>query len=344
MMQRIKVGAFGTGFFSTFHYDAWTRLPGVELAGICVKGNRARAEDFASRYGAAAVFTDPAEMLDRTKPDLVDIITTPESHAGLVEIAAERRIPMICQKPLAPTLDEARRLVETAERAGTLLVAHENWRFKPWNREIARLLGVGSVGTPYNITFRMRPGDGQGPHAYLDRQPYFQQMPRFLVHETGIHTIDVFRFLMGEVDGVFARLRKLNPVIAGEDAGLVTFSFASGAAGLLDGNRLVDFPAENPRMTMGMLLLEGSEGSIRLDGQGRIFLRKPGEAETEHSYRWENRGYGGDSVHALQAHVLEHLRSGAPVENTGRDYLRNLVVEDAVYRSHEEGRWIATTS
>jgi D-apiose dehydrogenase len=223
-------------------------------------------------------------------------------------------------------------------------VAHENWRFKPWNREIARLLGVGSVGTPYNITFRMRPGDGQGPHAYLDRQPYFQQMPRFLVHETGIHTIDVFRFLMGEVDGVFARLRKLNPVIAGEDAGLVTFSFASGAAGLLDGNRLVDFPAENPRMTMGMLLLEGSEGSIRLDGQGRIFLRKPGEAETEHPYRWENRGYGGDSVHALQAHVLEHLRSGAPVENTGRDYLRNLVVEDAVYRSHEEGRWIATTS
>jgi D-apiose dehydrogenase len=124
----------------------------------------------------------------------------------------------------------------------------------------------------------------------------------------------------------------------------VTFSFASGAAGLLDGNRLVDFPAENPRMTMGMLLLEGSEGSIRLDGQGRIFLRKSGEAETEHPYRWENRGYGGDSVHALQAHVLEHLRSGAPVENTGRDYLRNLVVEDAVYRSHEEGRWIATTS
>jgi hypothetical protein len=42
--------------------------------------------------------------------------------------------------------------------------------------------------------------------------------------------------------------------------------------------------------------------------------------------------------------VLEHLRSGAPVENTGRDYLRNLVVEEAVYRSHEEGRWIATAS
>jgi D-apiose dehydrogenase len=344
MMQPIKVAAFGTGFFSTFHYDAWNRLPGVELVGICVRSDKARAEEFAERHGAAGVFTNPEEMLDRTEPDLVDIITTPESHLGLVETAAHRRIPMICQKPLAPTLEEAQRLVETAERSGTLLVAHENWRFKPWNREIARLIDAGAIGTPYNITFRMRPGDGQGPRAYVDRQPYFQQMPRFLIHETGIHVIDVFRFLMGEADGVFARLRKLNPVIAGEDAGLVTFSFSSGAAGLLDGNRLADFPAENPRLTMGTLLVEGSAGMIRLDGHGRILVRKFGGDEAEHPYRWENRGYGGDAVHALQAHVLEHLRNGAPVENTGREYLRNLYVEEAVYRSHEEGRWIAMDS
>jgi D-apiose dehydrogenase len=344
MMQPIRVAAFGTGFFSTFHYDAWNRLPGVELVGICVRSNRTRAEEFAKRHNVAAVFTDPEEMLDRTEPDLVDIITTPESHLGLVGIAAQRRIPMICQKPLAPTLEEAQRLVETAERSEVLLVAHENWRFKPWNREIARLLEAGAIGTPYNISFRMRPGDGQGPHAYLDRQPYFQRMPRFLIHETGIHAIDVFRFLMGEIDGVFARLRKLNPVIAGEDAGLVTFSFSSGAAGLLDGNRLADFPAENPRLTMGTLLVEGSDGAIRLDGQGRIHLRKFGQDESEHHYRWDNRGYGGDAVHALQAHVLEHLRCGAPVENTGRDYLRNLHVEEAVYCSQEEGRWIATVS
>lgn len=344
-MQPIRVAAFGTGFFSTFHYDAWTRLPGVELVGICVRADRARAEEFAGRYGAAAVFTDPEEMLDGTAPDLVDIITTPESHARLVALAAGRGIPMICQKPLAPTLAEAERLVETAEAAGTLLVAHENWRFKPWNREIGRLIAAGAVGTPYNVTFRMRPGDGQGPRAYLDRQPYFQQMPRFLIHETGIHTIDVFRFLMGEVDGVFARLRRLNPAIAGEDTGLVAFSFASGAAGLLDGNRLADFPAETTRLTMGTLLVEGSDGTIRLDGAGRIFRRAFGSREeTEHRYDWENRGYGGDAVHALQAHVLRHLREGTPLENTGRDYLRNLHVEEAVYRSDAEGRWVALPS
>jgi predicted dehydrogenase len=283
-------------------------------------------------------------MLDETKPDLVDIITTPERHAELVRLAAARRIPMICQKPLAPSLDDARAMVEAARWADTLLVAHENWRFRPWNREVARLIRGGAIGEPYNATFRMRPGDGQGPSAYLDRQPYFQKMPRFLIHETGIHMIDVFRFLMGEIVGVSARLRKLNPVIAGEDAGLVIFDFANGAAGLLDGNRLADFEAANTRLTMGEMLIEGSDGSIRLDGEARLWLRRRGQAQAEHAYDWNRRGYAGDSVHALQAHVVAHLREGTPLENTGAEYLRAVEVEAAIYRAHDEGRHITLQS
>lgn len=336
----MRVAAFGTGFFSTYHYESWARIPGVELVGICVRANRARAEDFAARYGSARVFTDPAAMLDETRPDLVDVITTPESHAELVALAASRGLPVICQKPLAPSPDDARAMVATAEKAGVLLVAHENWRFRPWNRALKGLLAAGAVGEPLNVTFRMRPGDGQGPRAYLDRQPYFQQMPRFLIHETGIHTIDVFRYLFGEITGVFARLRKLNPVIAGEDAGLVTFAFRSGADGLLDGNRLLDFPAESPRLTMGEMWIEGSDGSLRVDGAGRIWRRPRGGTEAEHVYAWEARGYAGDSVHALQSHVVAHLREGTPVENTGAEYLRAVAVEEAVYRSHAERRWI----
>jgi predicted dehydrogenase len=336
----MRVAAFGTGFFSTYHYDSWSRIPGVELVGICVHSNRARGEEFAARYGAKAVYTDPARMLDETKPDLVDIITTPESHAELVGLAAARRIPMICQKPLAPSLADAEAMVEAARATDTLLVAHENWRFRPWNREVGRLIRDGAIGQPYNATFRMRPGDGQGPSAYLDRQPYFQKMPRFLIHETGIHMIDVFRFLMGEIVGVSARLRKLNPVIAGEDSGLVIFDFEGGAAGLLDGNRLADFEADNTRLTMGEMLIEGAEGSIRLDGEARLWLRRRGQPAREHAYDWNRRGYAGDSVHALQAHVVAHLREGTPVENTGADYLQAVRVEEAVYRSHAEGRHV----
>lgn len=335
----IKVATIGTGYFSRYHYDAWSRIGGVSLVAACTRSNQTKLREIAQQYRVPRTYVDAAQMLDEVRPDLVDIITTPESHLQFATLAAERRIPAICQKPLAPTLEEAVRMADAAERTGTLLVAHENWRFKPWFREVRRMIDAGRIGPVHSISFRMRPGDGQGPDAYLARQPYFQKMPRFLIHETGIHMVDVFRFLAGEVTGVFARLRRLNTHIAGEDAGYVVFDFAS-AAGLLDGNRLADFPARDPRLTMGALLVEGPLGTIRLDGDGGLWIKPHGGAETAHPYRWEDRGYSGDCVHALQAHVVAHLVHGSPIENTAREYLRNVEIEDAIYRSNDEGRWI----
>ena len=218
-------------------------------------------------------------------------------------------------------------------------MVHENFRFMPWYREARRFLDEVAPGQVTHIAFRLRPGDGQGPRAHLDPQPYFQAMPRFLVHETAIHLIDVFRYLGGEVAGVFAHLRRLNPAIRGEDAGYVVFDFASGAAGLFDGNRLTGFAAANPRLTMGEMLLEGAGATLRLDGFGRLWLKPHKGAEREHAYDWQNRGYGGDSVCALQRHVIAHLRDGAPLENSGAAYLRNLEVEEAIYRSAGSGHW-----
>lgn len=335
----IRVAAIGTGYFSQYHYDAWSRIPGVALEAACTRSNEARLAEFAQRYGVRRTYVDARRMLDEVRPDLVDIITTPETHLELVELAAERGIPAVCQKPLAPTLADARRMVEIAERAGTLLVVHENWRFKPWFREIRRLIDAGRIGPVHSIAFRLRPGDGQGPQAYLARQPYFQTMKRFLVHETAIHLVDVFRYLAGEMTGVFARLRRLNPRIAGEDAGVIVFDFAS-AAGVFDGNRHADFPARNPRLTMGAMWVEGPQGTLRLDGDGGLWLKPHGGDEAPHAYRWEDRGYSGDCVHALQTHVVDHLRRGAPVENLARDYLRNVEIEEAIYRSSDEGRWV----
>jgi len=192
------------------------------------------------------------------------------------------------------------------------------------------------------VTFRLRPGDGQGPRAYLDRQPYFQQMERFLVHETAIHQIDVFRYLLGEVTGVTAELAKLNPVIAGEDAGLILFRFENGARGVFDGNRLSDHPAENRRLTMGEMFIEGSKGVIRLNGDGGLFHRKHGEnGEQAIDYAWDNRGFGGDCVYRLQEHVVRHLLHGDAVMNSACDYLANLRIEEAVYRSSSRGERIA---
>lgn len=336
----LAVAIAGCGYFSRFHQDAWSRMEGVRVVGVADRDPDKRAAA-AALFPQARAFDDAEAMLDETKPDLIDIVTPPQTHLDLVRAAASRGVAMICQKPLAPTLPEAQELVATAEKAGALLAVHENFRFMPWFTETARLMADGAVGTPLNISFRLRPGDGQGPDAYLARQPYFQSMPRFLIHETAIHLIDVFRYLMGEITGVFARLRRINPVIAGEDAAYVIFDFAGGAAGLFDGNRHVDHPARDTRMTNGVLLVEGAEGVIRLDGFGKLFVRPRGGEEREHDYPWEDRGYGGDCVYRQSRHIVDHLLTGTPLANSGRDYLRNLDIEEAVYRSAAEGRFIA---
>jgi hypothetical protein len=145
---------------------------------------------------------------------------------------------------------------------------------------------------------------------------------------------------MGEITGVFARLKRRNPVIAGEDAGIVVFDFASSATGLFDGDRAIDHPARDTRMTNGVMVLEGDAGVIRLDGHGRLFTRRRGGEETEHTYAWEDRGYGGDCVYRQTRHIVDHLVSGGPLANDGRSYLRNVAIEEAIYRSNHEARFV----
>jgi predicted dehydrogenase len=336
----LKVVTIGAGYFSAFHHDAWQRLAEVELAAVCDL-DPVKAAAFAERFGVPRHYADVATMLEVEQPDLVDIATPPATHLALIRETMARRLPTICQKAFCRSLAEARKAAALAEAAGTLLVVHENFRFEPWHRELKRQLDAGRIGDVYQIAFRLRPGDGQGPRAYLDRQPYFQTMERFLVHETAIHFIDVFRYLMGEPEAVMARLVRLNPAIQGEDSGIILFEFEAGRRALFDGNRLVDHPADNRRLTMGELLAEGSAGVIRLDGYGRLFHRATGSnEETAIAYDWEDRGFAGDSVLAFQRHVVEHLLDGTPIVNTALEYLKNLEIEEAVYQASAEARLV----
>ncbi len=332
-MSDLRVLGVGAGYFSQFQYLGWRNIADVECVGI-VNRDADKARALADRYGIHDVYTDLPAALDATRPDLVDVITPPETHRAFVAQCVERRIPAICQKPFGRDYADAVAITEHAERAGVPLVIHENFRWEPWYREARRLIDAGTLGALHGVAFRLRPGDGQGPRAYLDRQPYFQQMPLFLVKETAIHWIDTFRFLMGEVTAVYARLRRINPVIAGEDAGYIVFEFAGGATGLFDGNRLNDHVAQNPRRTMGEAWLEGERGVLRLDGDARLWWKPHHGAETQHAYdRGPDDTFGGGACEWLQRHVVAHFRGGTPLENTARDYLANLRVQAAVYRS-----------
>ena len=332
----LRVACLGAGYFSQFHHGSWRRIPEVHLVGACDRDLSA-----AQATGLPA-FDDLATMLEVTRPDLLDIIVPPPGHAAAIRTALAAGVrAMICQKPFCTSLEEAREITAAAEAAGATLVVHENFRFQPWYRAARDILQSGALGGVQQLTFRLRPGDGQGPRAYLDRQPYFQQMPRFLVHETAVHWIDTFRYLLGDPVAVYADLRRLNPAIAGEDAGHIVFDHPGGARALFDGNRHLDHAADNLRRTMGEALFEGTGGTLRLTGDGALHLRRFG-ATAERIVlppdRWE--GFGGDCVHGLQSHVVSGLLRGTPLENLAQDYLTVIAIEEAVYRSAAEGRKI----
>lgn len=343
MSPKLRVVTIGAGYFARFHIEAWQRLADAELCAICDL-DPATLESAKELSPAAQTYTDVRRMLDQIKPDLIDIATPPATHTDLVSLAAEYGINAICQKPLAPTYAEAIQLVEHAEQAGITLAVHENFRFMPWHQEIARLISEDKIGKLHSISMRMRPGDGQGPEAYRARQPYFQKMERFLIHETAIHWVDTYRYLFGEITGVFARLRKLNPVISGEDAGYVIFEFANGTSGLFDGNRLNDHAADNTRLTMGECWVEGEKGVLRLDGYGKLWLKPHNQEEFQYHYEWQNRGFAGDCVYRTQQHFLQHFKNAEPLQNNARDYLRNIEIEEAIYQSADSGRWVSVNT
>jgi D-apiose dehydrogenase len=338
MMAELKGVCVGAGYFSHFQYEAWNRIDQVAITAICNR-DRGRAEAVMGPFGIARHYTDFGQMLEIEKPDFVDIITPPPSHRELTRIAADLGVHVICQKPLAPTYAEAQALVADAARAGIRLMVHENFRFQPWHRQLKRLLTDGAIGQRlFSIRFQTRMGDGWGPDAYLARQPYFREYPRLLVYETGVHFIDTFRYLVGEVSRVAAWLRRLNDVIQGEDCGLLVFEFDNHVVGTWDANRYNEPNYPEPRYTFGECLIEGEGGSLRLYADGRITRQRLGEPETNVDYRHERRGFAGDCCYFTQRHFVDQLLGGGPFETDGRDYLRTLAVQEAVYRAAETGQ------
>lgn len=330
------IAVVGGGFFAQFHYDAWARLD-VDVVGVCDLDKKI-AQQRAEAYPNCVAYDDVGQMLSEQLPDLLDIVTPPITHLEIIKQAIAAGVPVICQKPFCGGIEGGTEAAKLMDASGVPIIVHENFRFQPWYSAVKSQLDNGALGDVYEGTFRLRPGDGQGPEAYLARQPYFQKMPRFLAHETLVHIIDVFRYLFGDVASVYADLRQLNPVIAGEDAGLIILTFENGRRAVIDGNRLVDHAAENRRLVMGDMWIEGSEGVIRLNGDGGLYERPhDSNAEKAIPYDWQNIGFGGDCVYQLNKHVLDCLDAGTIPMNTAPAYLENLCIVEAVYQSNEAG-------
>jgi D-apiose dehydrogenase len=319
----------GCGYFGQIQLEAWRRMSGVEIVAACDPVVE-KAQSTALR-----AYDDVEKMLDSESLDFVDIATRPDTHVALIAAAIRRRLPVICQKPMAPSLEDAAQIVKLAKDSGVRVMIHENWRWQPWYREAKRRIEAGDIGQPTTYYFRHRQRDGLGPNPYPN-QPYFKEMPRLLMYETLVHYIDTARFFFGEIEGVYARTRRQNPVIKAEDGATIVLEHP-GVTGTISGNRYLN--PEKPGPAMGEAFLEGDESWIRIMANGDLSLGG------ELVWQWPaTEGYKGDSVKATQQHFVECLGSGQPFESEVDEYMPTFAAVEAAYRSAESGVRVRTSS
>ncbi len=144
-MAKLRFAILGTGFWSRFQLSGWRELDGVECVAVYNR-TRSKAEALAREFAIPAVYDDAGELMDQEQLDFVDIITDVDTHSRFVHLAAEYDLPVICQKPMAPSFDEAAQMVEITRQAKVPYFIHENWRWQPPIRALKRLMHEEKIG------------------------------------------------------------------------------------------------------------------------------------------------------------------------------------------------------
>jgi predicted dehydrogenase len=331
----LRIALLGCGFASEFHLKSWRMVPGAEVVALC-DPDSAKRERSAREFGVGRTFASVAELIQGIEVDAFDVATPPETHREVAEQLAGAGKPVLCQKPLAMSLEDARAIVDLYARRQARLMVNENWRWRAWFQEIKRQLQGGAVGEPFYARLSIRspaaiPRLGHPEPFLIQRQPRLKGMPRLIILEFLVHHIDTMRFLFGDVDSLYAQVRSPVRTVAGET--VVTLLMNQGPVlGLLDTSwASYGYPATTSADTM---VVEGTGGSLFLDDEGRMTLhgangrieRVP--VDTTDSYL---RMYWG----AIN-HFAECLRAGAPFQTDGPDNLKTLEIAFRAYESVKE--------
>jgi len=227
-MAKLNGALIGCGFFAVNHMHAWADITDVEIVAICDQ-NPQRLKAVGDQFDVARRYDDAEALFADGNFDFVDIATTVPSHLDLVCLAASHKVPTICQKPFATELSTAKTMINAAHAAGVALMVHENFRWQSAIQKAKAVLDSGEIGEPFWGRFTFRSG-----YDVFSGQPYLAEGERFIVEDLGIHTLDIARYMMGEVDTVSARTARINPSIKGEDVATVLLGHSSGHSSIVD--------------------------------------------------------------------------------------------------------------
>jgi myo-inositol 2-dehydrogenase/D-chiro-inositol 1-dehydrogenase len=191
MTDELRVGVLGAGLIAGVHAHAYRDSPGVRVVAVA-DPVVAKARHLAEQYGAVAAAS--LEELLALEVDIVDVCTPPDRHADAVVAALDAGCHVFCEKPLARTLDEARRIVAADDSsAGLLMVGHVS-RYEPDHRAARDLVAAGQVGQVRMLTHTTTSSmPGWSEAAWL-ADPARSGGP---VVDQGVHSFDFARWVIG---------------------------------------------------------------------------------------------------------------------------------------------------
>ncbi len=364
----LRVCVVGCGGVSGSHLAAYQEHPLARLVS-CVDLRPEVAQRAAGRYGAERWETSWEEAVARDDVDVVDVCLPHDLHAPVSIGASRAGKHVFVEKPIANTLDEADAMIAAAREAGVQLMVDQTKRFEPRHQKIKELVEAGVIGRPVlaksaypqDITYsweHMEPGR---------KRTYWKHDG--VIGGIAIHTLDMLRWLLGEVESVSAiagTSRLLGESRRTEDSGIVLLRFKDGAIA----ESTVSYVLRDPRMaaSWGLMPLQlfGEDGSIQMDMEDRIrvFSYKGARPLLERSAEpgvaalvaglpplygtvevqlqppsgagaQPPRGFAG----AIDA-LLRAIAEGRPVPVPGEEGRRSLELVLAAYRSVETGRCV----
>jgi len=330
-MSELRGALIGCGFFAVNQMFGWQDVEGAGIVAICDRDPE-RLKIVGDQFGIERRYSDAARMFADGGFDFVDIATTVQSHRPLVEMAAAYKVPAICQKPFAPTLADAKAMVKACRNAGVPLMVHENFRWQTPIQAVRKALDAGAIGTPFWGRFSFRSG-----FDVFAAQPYLAEGSRFIIEDLGIHTLDIARFVLGDVTSLTARAKRVNPRIKGEDVATMLLDHENGATSIVDvsyASRLSNEPFPET-----LIELDGTKGSIRLSQGYRLEVSGPdGVSVSDASPQllsWASRPWHNiqESVLAIQQHWTDRLVHGGETSTSGADNLKTFALVEAAYES-----------
>ena len=346
----LRVGLIGYGLAgSVFHAPFITSTPGMRLAAVVTSDPERSRKAAREHPGARIVAKSELLWADASSLDLVVVATPNRTHAALAEEALQAGLPVVVDKPLAPSTAEGQRLNNAAERKRLLLTVFHNRRWDGDFLTVRRLLREGAFGTVRRFESRFeRWRPTPKPGWRLDGAP---EAAGGLLFDLGSHLIDQALLLFGPVQQVYAELDRRSPGIEVDDDTFVALTHTSGVRSHLWMSSVA--AQRGPRMRV--LGSRAAYTKFGLDVQeealrsgGRPDQPRWGEEDRE---AWGQLG-AGDDVRPVRTEagayqefykgVVRALRDGAPPPVNPAEAIAGLAIIEAARRSASAGRVVST--